>query len=411
MRPGNRWNGDAASPTTAALYCALVALIGAFLVSYLFGRLGLGVVGAPYAWDSPRALQIAALNVYAAQHVPLIGNGALPDEDTPQRATVTFPLTLWAGIPFLSLVLGGYVAGQCRAGTGRWAMVSAAVAGGVIYTAVLVAVAGAVSAKFVYAALPAFSGTEFNPPAIPFQPSVAAVPIACGVFAVVSTYLGAILALRFSPQPSIAGKWWSCAKAVIATGLVVQLLIALAGSVFFASSEGIDGDTQSRFAQILPAVAGGGYALVHGAGLSYGAVPTAMPSAGYTGRVQLYKGITVKSAGDTEVKTLGPYVWIAAALAACMAFLSGRLAVRLGSRDGSLPTAARILLLQAAYMSLIMWLCGLGWGLSGQFKAYAVWRFDAAMLVAGLGVFLLSLLGAHWANSRYVGRLVGYPSA
>ncbi len=411
MRPGNRWNGDTTSSTTAALYCALVALVVAFALSYLFGRFGLGVVSARYAWSSPRAFQLAALNLYASQHVPLIANATIPGEDTPTEAAVTFPVTLWAAVPFLALMLGGYLAGKSRTATGRWGMVSAAVAGGVIYTAVLAGAANVVSAKFVSTALPPLNATEFNPPPIPFGPSLAAVPWACGIFAVISTYLGAILALRLSPQPSMAGKWWSCAKAVVIAGLLIQLLIALAGVILFTGAEGVEGEAQAKFVQILPTVAGTGYAAVHGAVISYGAVPTRVPSAGYSGRVHLYRGATMDSAGETSKNEFGPYVWIAAALAGLMAFVSGRLAVRLGSRDGSLPTAVRIVIMQAAYTALIMWLCGFGWGIASQFRAYVRLMTDPAMLPAALGVFVLALLGAHWANRRYVGRLVGYPSA
>lgn len=411
MRPGNRWNGEASSPIAAAIYCALVALAVGFALSYLFGRLGLGVISARYAWDSPRSLHLAGLNLYASQHVPLIGHGTLLGEAIPLRATVTFPLTLWAAIPFFSLVLGGCLAARSRIVVGRWGMIVPAVAGGALYAAALTALARVVSARFASAVLPSVNGTEFNPPDVAFHPSAVAVPLCCGVFAVISTYLGAVLALRLSPEPSIAGKWWACAKSVFVTGLLIQLLVAGAGLVVFTRSEGAEGVAQAKFAQILPTVAGIGYAVVHGAAISYGALPTTMPSAGYSGSIELYRGVVSNRAGETTKKRLGGYVWIAAALAGFVAFAAGRLAVRLGSRDGSLPTAVRIVILQAVYMALTMWLCGLGWGIVGQFRAFVQLRYDGAMLLSALGVFVLALMGAHWANRRYVGRLVGYPSA
>lgn len=411
MRPGNRWNGDATNPVAAAVYCALVALVVAFALSYLFGRLGLGVVSASYAWDSPRSLHLAGLNLYASQHVPLLGYGTLPGESAPLRAAVTFPLTLWAAIPFFSLAFGAFLAARSRAISGRWGMIVPAVAGGVLCAAALTAFTSLVSVRFASAALPSVNATEFNPPAIPFHPSLAAVPLCCGVFAVISTYIGAILAVRLSGGPSIAGKWWACAKAVFVTGLLVQLLVAGAGWVLFTQSEDGEVSAHAKFAQILPTVAGIGYAIVHGASISYGALPTTMPSAGYSGSMELYRGSVSNKAGETTRKGSGGYVWFAAALAGLVAFAAGRLAVKLGSRDGSLPTAVRIVILQAGYMALTMWLCGLGWGMAGQFKAFVQLRYDSAMLIAALGVFVLSLLGAHWANRRYAGRLVGYPSA
>lgn len=411
MRPGNRWNGEAASPITAAIYCALVALVVSLLLSYLFGRLGLGVVSADYAWNSPRALHLAGLNVYASQHVPLIGYGVPPGDASPIRASVTFPLTLWAILPFFSLVLGGYLSGRTRLALGRWAMVVPAVFGGLLYTAAMVGIAQFVSVKFVSAALPAMGGVEFNVPAIPFRPLASAVPLGCGVFAVISTYLGAILAFRFSPEHSIAGKWWSCAKAVFISGLIIQILVAGAGLGLFTRAEPVEEGAHIEFIQILPTVAGIGYALLHGSVLSYGAVPTAMPASGYSGSVQIYRGTYTKRMDETRRTRLGPYVWIGAALAAFVAFFAGRLAVKLGSRDGSLPTAVRIVIMQTIYMILTMWLCGLEWGIEGQFRAYGWLGYDPAMLIAALGVFVFALLGAHMANRRYIGRLVGYPSA
>lgn len=412
MRPGSRWNGEAANPIAAAIVGAVVSLAVSYGLSYLFQLARLGVISGHGSWHSRNLLLRAALNLYAAHHVALIGFGVQPDVG-PIHATIDFPLTVWATIPAFSLILGGFIAAQMRSPAGRWGMIATTLGSAIIYVAVLTALSGAVSATFTSAALPVIRETEFNPPGIPFKPSTHATLAYGLLFAIVLSYVGALIAVRRAPGLAIKGKWWACAKAVVIVALAMQALFIGAVWGWFAvssHSNAADEYAQLEIAQSLPTVVGIAYSLVHGARLSYAAVPVTMPSESYSGNIGLYTGISALDRGKLTHKSLRRYAWIPALLGALAAFASGRLAVKMGSRDGSLPTALRILVLQSAFIAATMLFCAMGWGIAWQFRFFVHPRFDSTMLYVGGGIMIFALVGAHWANRRYSGRLSGFPS-
>lgn len=412
MRPGNRWNGEAANPIAAAILGAVASLVVAYGLCYLSTNLGVGVLSGPGSWLSRSSFMLAGLNLYAAQHVALHGTGVLPEMGR-IHATVTLPLTVWAAVPAMSLLIGGFVAARCRVSAGRWRMIAPAILGGLIYVAVMAGVASLMSAKFTSAALPAIRGTEFNPPDLSFRPSLADTLAYGSLFAILFTYLGALLAVRKDSGPKIPGKWWACAKAVVTIGVVVQLLFAggaWAWLTLGSSSDESGPSGERKVAEVLPAVAGIAYSAMHGARVSYAAVPTGMPGQSYSADIGLYRGVTTREGDKVTHKRLGPYVWAVALIAELAALLSGRLAVRMGSRDGSIPTAFRIVIIQSAYLATIMLLCRLGWGITGQFELRAGPGYDSAMLIAATGIFVFAFIGAHWGNRRYAGRLSGFPA-
>jgi hypothetical protein len=408
MRPGSRWNGEAANPIAAAIYGVAISLLLGYTLSYLARCLGTGVVVGSGSWHGGRAFMLAGLNLYASQHIPLIGSGVPAGAVDHIDATITFPLTVWAAIPAFGLIVGGWLAGRMRADAGRWAMIVPAVAGGIAYAAVLAALAPIVSARFAFTAIPKVPNWEFNPPDIPFRPSIAGTLLYGSFFGLLFSYLGALIAVR-GADSHVRGKWWACAKATIAVAIVVQLLMcAAAAGWFVAASRSGESDelAQPEVLQILPSAIGTAYALVHAARVCLEVTPTSLPSAA----VQLYAGITRNDGPKTTHQRLPGYVWIGALVVALSALISGRLAVRLGSRDGSLPTAFRITVLHSAYLAAIVALCGMGWGLAGQISVRLGPRYDSGMLVEAAGVLIMSLAGAHWANRRYAGRLTGFPS-
>jgi hypothetical protein len=413
MRPGSRWNGKAANPFAAALYGVVVSLAVGYALSYLFGRAGLGVISGPGHWDGKNAFMLAGLSFYASQHISLIGSGMLPGDTTPIHAAITLPMTVWAAIPTFALMVGGFVAANLRRASGRWGMIGGALGSGIVYTAVLVVCARWVSARFLSTAIPAVQGFELNPPDISFHPAMLSALLYGSIFGVVFSYFGGLLAVRSQRGEEVPGKWWACAKALLIVGLSVQILMAIGLWAWFTMNSRLredDPSAQPKFAQMLPTAAGMGYVLVHATRLSCAAVPVSFPSAAYRADLNLYRGATVREGEKNTFKPLGRYVWIAALIGAIAAFLSGRLAVKLGSRDGSLPTAIRIILLHSAYIGVIMLMCSMGWGIAGQSNVTIAPRFDTTMLFAAGGVFVLALAGAHWANRRYAGRLSGFPS-
>lgn len=413
MRPGSRRNGVAANPIAAATCGAVVSLLLCYALSYFLTCLRLGIVSDHAAWDSRRTFMLAGLNVYACQHVPLTGSGIPPGYDQHIRAFITLPLTLWAMIPVVALVTGGWVCARCRLDAGRRGMVASALLCGAIYAGVLAGLAGVVSARFESTAIPAVSGFELIPPDIEFRPSIGGALAYGLLFGIVFSYLGALPATRSSSETYVRGKWWACAKAVLIVAVVLQLLICGAALGWFAAqaeSEGADGLTQPKAVGILPTVTGVGYALLHGAQLSARAVPELMPSQAYSLRFGLYRGIEANDRGKISRKPTSPWIWIAAVIAALAIVATGRLAVKFGSRDGSLPAALRVTLVHSAYLAVTMALCRAGWGIAGQLLVVIGPEYDSDMLVEVACVFLLALVGAHWANRRYAGRLAGFPS-
>jgi len=408
MRPGSRWNGEAANPIAAAIYGVVISLLLGYVLSYLARCVGMGVVVGSGSWHGGRAFMLAGLNLYASQHIPLVGSGVPPGAVDNIDATITFPLTVWAVIPAFALMVGGWLAGRMRADAGRWGTIVPAVGGGIAYAAVLAALAPVISARFASTAIPKVPNWEFNPPGIPFRPSIAGTLLYGSLFGLLFSYLGALIAVR-GVDSHVRGKWWACAKAVIAVAVVVQLLVCGAALGWFVTgsrSGESDEFAQPEVAQILPAAIGTAYALLHAARLSLEVTPASLPSAS----AQLYRGVTTSDGGKTTRKQLPGYVWIGGLIVALSALVSGRLAVKVGSRDGSLPTAFRVTVLHSAYLAAIVALCGMGWGLEGQMSVWVGPRCDSGMLLAVAGVLVMSLAGAHWANRRYAGRLTGFPS-
>lgn len=414
MRPGSRWNGEAANPIAAAICGAVVSLLLCCAISYLFTCLRLGVLSNHAAWSSKQTLLLAGLNVYACQHVPLVGSGIPPGYDQHIRAFITLPLTLWAAIPAVALVVGGWVCARCRVNAGMWKTIASALLTGVIYAGVLTAFAGIVSAKFRYTAVPAVGGFELSPPDIGFRPSAMGALGYGLLFGLIFSYLGALLAIKASAESYVRGKWWACAKSVVVMAVTVQLAMCGAALVWFSvhSRFGeVDEFAQPEALGVLPTAAGMGYALMHGAQLSARAIPVLMPREGYSLQLVLYRGVEINDRGKVSNRSASPFVWIAAAIAGIAVAATGRLAVKYGSRDGSLPTALRVTIIHSAYLALTMLLCGLAWGIAGQSSVVIALGFDLTMFIEVACVFLLTLVGAHWANRNYAGRLAGFPSA
>lgn len=416
MRPGNRWNGEAANPLAAAFYGAVLALVIAYLFCFVLGRTGFSLLHGPGGWFSPQYLMRSAVSLYAAQHVPLIGFGTVGGElgSMEVHASLTLPLTLCALVPMAALMIGGYAAAKSRGTCPRWAAIVPALFAGLIYTMVLVIAARFVAAGFTSVGLPEVisptMSTQFNPPQVPFRPSISGTFTYCIVFGLIFPYLGALLAVRSSGEPKIAGKWWACTKATIALGLVIQLTVAGAAMVWSYRSDVISDYTRREFVGILPTVAGIGYSMVYGSKLSLGMESAAVRSSAYHTDAELYLGVVSMSAGKPEYKPANPNVYFVALVAALLVLFSGRLAVRYGSRDGSLPTAVRMTMIQFAFIALQMMFCTMSFS-TGGLTAYMRPAYGGAMLLAGVGIFMLTLLGAHWANTRYVGRLSGFPTA
>lgn len=410
MRPGNYWKGEAANPVVAALVGAVIALVVGYLLTYLFSLMGLGALSGDGSWDLIGTLPLAGLNYYAAQHVTIFGSDPTLNGDS--TAWISLPITLWGIIPAVALMLGGFVGGRMRDAAGRWGIIGSALGSGILHTAALLAGASFVYAKFASTAIPPIQGFELSPLDLPYRASLVGVLTYASIFGVLFSYLGGLIAVRFGERADAApGKWWACAKAVLASGLVIQLLIVAGVWVWFVKSDIGDEDVtvQPKLIQVLPMVAGAGYSLIYSARLCSAAVPVNIPIAAYKMDIQIYRGTNTTQGTKTTHKPPIKYAWAAGLIAAAASMAAGWLAVRMGSRDGSLPTAVRITVLQSVYLALIALVCRMGWGIVGQSSVNAAPAFDSSMWIMVGGVLIFSLIGAYWTNRRFAGRLSGFP--
>ena len=402
----------------AAVYGAVIALVVAFACSYLLAHLNLGIITAQgdASQPGPAALSRAGIDLYAMHHVTLVGSGVVTTDigATEHIASyVTLPLTIWSIVPILALVLGGYVASKVRAGSGRWRMVIPAVVGGILYAAVLAALSQVLSARVSASALPAIDGWSFDPPDILLRPSARSTLISAGLFGVVFTYLGALIPLR-GRRENGPGRWWTCGKAAVVSAISVQLLVAGALEVYFLKNppeQEPGAPAGSRLAEMLPTAVGIGYMLIYGSTLEAAVVSEGpgmeSPLRPLASKVNLYRGIVHDDDQEQSRGPLNPYVYIFLAIPAAAILISGALAVRWGSRDGSIPTAARITIVHSAYLAFLTTLCGIGWGLQtrvgelhSDFTLVVAPRYDTLMLLSVPAVFIIAFVGAYLAGRR-----------
>lgn len=421
MRTGGQVSERHPNPILAGLYGAFGALVLGYAGSYFFTLLGAGIINHPgrQMEHGPATLMRAGLNLYAMLHTSLVGSGALrtPTGDLEQvSGHILLPLTVWALIPVIALIIGGYAAGKRRAGTGRWGVVIPAILGGVLYAGALALLAPLISARVDPTALPSVQGYEFNPPNIAFHPSTLSALYAGLLFGVCSMYLGGLLAARGErSREDPPGKWWACGKAVIIVALIVQILIAGALEVWFVTRPAAandDGPVGSRFAQMLPTGAGIGYSVINGASLASG-VETSAPGAELAMRplwakVNLYYGTTRDDDYGKKHTSLPPYVLALPAMLAVLMLVAGGFAVRWGSRDGAVPTALRMALLNTAYVAFLIWACRIEWsqtvrsaGFSGKSVVFVAPQFTLLMVAGFFGVALAALVGALIARRKY----------
>jgi hypothetical protein len=368
----------------------------------------------------------AGLNLCAIQHADLVGSGKMDGavaNHAKESVQVVLPLTVWAIIPAAALFVSGYASGRMRRGSSRLGVIFTAVFGGVFYAAVLAVLSRWFAAPIESSALPSAGGFEFAPPDFSLHPRPWSTFIATGVFGVMFTYIGGHFAADETIRRSIKSRWWVCGKSIIPFAILVQLAIAVVAQGWLISKTGPDnpeGPAGRGIFTFQPAVAGLGYGLINGATL--GAAVESRTSFGKGERrplsasVNLYKGIKSRYHGEDTAKSFPYFIYAGAVLIAVLAYMSGALAVRWGSRDGSLPTALRIGIVHAAYLGFTMLVCNVAWKstvIAGGFKAtssvFIGLQYEPTMLVSFFGVFVMAFIGAYVTNTKYVSGRTGFP--
>lgn len=407
----------------AALYGAVGAIIIAYGFSYLSTHLGFSVINLPegQAVRGPEVLKLAALNLYAVQHITLVGSGRIVDPLGAGlvNAQITLPITIWILIPALGLILGGYVAAKLRSGHRR-DMLFPAVIGAILYGIVLVAAAWFVRARVGSFLLPEIEGIGANPPAVIFRPALISTFIYATGFGLVFMYLGSLFAVREEARGRTPGRWHACAKAVVVSALVLQLLIAVT-SVIILRRQADTRPVTVSMTEIMPTVTGIAYGLLYGgtlkAEVSSRLQEGEEPQILMDYRANLYSGIERSGNGEEGSRAMSSIVVIAGlAIASIVAFVSGWLAVRWGSTDGSIPTALRLVVCQATYLGILVSLCNLVLMISNKSEAFtaisatvAGLSFSWLMVPAMLCYFFVSLLGAYTAHRRFSASPTGFP--
>jgi len=404
------------NPVLAAVYCAIVALVVGYALSYVLTRFGFGVVSAPGdSTHGPAVFARAGLNLYAAQRVTLVGRGSVPGAPGSEAALdvfahLTVPLTVWAAVPAIALLLAGYLSAATQVGKSRSRMALPAVSGGLLYAWVLTGLSHVVRARIESFVVPDIGGISANPPSIVFHPSAGSTLLLAGAFGLVFTYLGALIAVREGARGSEPGKWWAAAKAAMIAALAVQVLMLSAAGIWLASQPRRADDTTDgrRIIEMVPAIAGIAYAMVHGANLT-SVVESRLRSDGATRRtfyadMSLYSGTRQEQLGKRSVRGAPLRVAVpAAALTALAVVLAGWLAVRWGSGGGSLPTAVRLALIHTFYLAAPVALCRLQL-VQGDPLAVSTIALSLGvgwwMVLSFLGVLVFSMIGAHLAGRR-----------
>lgn len=386
----------------------LAALIIGYAMCYVATHFGLGVIEASGDQDGgPQVFLRAALNLYAMQHVTLVGK----NEDL--FATISVPLSLWALLPALSLIVGGYCAASVSGVRSRFGMIACGICVAIIYAAVLAAGSRMIYARIDSFLMPELSGLQPNPQEFPFRPGTRTTLQYAGTLGLIFAVLGSLIAIRGLMLRTSPGKWWACTKSVVVTALVLQLFIVSAGALISRASGQKDRDSAPEnrgmtVVGLLPTAAGIGYSMVHGAPLVAGVqshmIPTEETRRPIYVRVSLQEGILKEELkGKSHERIRTDVVAAALVLGILAAMLMGRLAVSWGSRDGWLPTAFRIALINTVYLLLLVGYCSAELVTIDPVSVSAIvveMHTGWWLLHSGLAVFVFSLIGASTGGRR-----------
>jgi hypothetical protein len=267
----------AASGSRARLiYAALVGAVAAALIGYLLSvassAAGLAlVIPAPNVEpDLAGLLTVAGLNYCAIQLILIVGEG-------PGAAVRTsWPLTTWAVLPALALIVGGAVSGRLSGirGAGRFAA-GASIA--IPYTLILLAARGlfALQSESVRFGLPQIAGADIAPETIPalLSPAMASTILYALLFGLVFGGIGAIgLRAAWRGLVSRESSWPAWARGAVYSLVVGHVVLLLIFTVFLVSSahrlpaEGdMDRAAVTRsWVTALPTMAGFGHYASHG---------------------------------------------------------------------------------------------------------------------------------------------------
>ena len=406
-----------ANSILAALYGAILAVVICFAISYLGVLTGWvnPTLVHPQRGPGTTALARSALNVYVMQHVTISGRGhdsGDPPPFTSFEDSVKLPLTIWFAIPALAVFIGGLVTGLLRRGSGVAGAVLPAILGGVIYALILTLVSRWAHASIDWTVIPAIGGVSFNPHEIDrLYPNTVSALAYTGLFGVLFSYLGGMMACRKERVGGQRGVWWGPVKAVFWVGLIFQLVLmsGFAWWLFNRAPRDLLGETRpGQLVPFAPTISGLAYAGINGLTLTGSLEPPAETQGAMRETVNVYFGMA--SAGlDKQPGTIPVIVkLIAAVVAAICAFLIGLLAFVWGPRDGAFRAAFRCTAVMALYLAVIDRLCRFGWGSweewVGKLRFLVHTQPGWIEAIAAIGFLIFALIGASIAGLFCKGR-------
>jgi len=403
-RPGNHL----AAVVVGTLVATTVLLAG----SYLLTRFGVGLFGSEAQRIAGiETIKRAGLNAFAVQCISLSGAGSISSgagEPEAVRAWVALPVTVWMCLPFLALIVGGYCGGCVRRCDSVAGAVSLCCFLAVAYGAALAMLSLVISAQMDAGLLPEIGGVTVSPPMIDFSPSFWST-LGYGVlYGMMFSYLGVAAALRRTRPSSAPGQWWVSGKSVVTICAVISVLF---GAVLSVRMLGDREESGARWLEMVPAACGIAYSMLYG-GSAVGRVTSEITALDRQtrplyARAGLYTGLQRSDDNARSVKPFGAGVLAGGIVVAFLASLfSGFFAVKWGSRDGSLPTACRVLVVQIGCLLVLALSCRLAITSASSFSSTSVYVGIAfgPISVIGLAVsFLSSMLGASIATSRGAG--------
>ena len=392
----------------AGLCGASLALLLGYIASYLQTRHGMGVVSAPGTRVlGPEVFALSALNFYALHHIALVGSGRVTDafgNSTNVSASIVLPLTIWIAAPLVALVVGGAVAGAQKAVAGRRGILTGGLFCGVIYGVVLGCLAPFLHGTLNSFLLPQFSGVTSNPPPIRFGPAVgSALANGCS-FGIAFALVGALIIARRRRATSQPGKWWACGKATLLVAIVLQALIVLCILGYFVFGPETAAESNLRVVEMSPSAAGLGYTMVHGAtlvSLVESKLRGGLVQKPFYAEANIYLGIKKGNEFRTIPKPIQAgclFIVVVSAL------ISGRLAVRWGSIDGSLPTGFRCAFVHTLFLLLLPKVCGMFLRQADSFSAtsISISTSFAWPIAASFGImFVFAMFGAHFYSRAH----------
>ena len=393
----------------SALHGAVVAIIVALAGSYLTSGWA-AIVAAPADGSAAvDSIRLALVNIYAIQHVPLMAAGTAAGAKT--TAVVTLPLTIWVAIPFIALVIGGYVAVRRREPRSRWDTAVCVVVAAGFYAVILGLLTRFAFARLLPSAFPSAAGVEFDPPDLPFHANLPWALVSSWVLGIIGMCLGGVRVVAANRRLRPLETNWACIKAVFWVVLVIQVLAGGIGLAAYSRYAPSGSPSTANMVRPLPTLTGIATVLLYGGDLRCGVESdmkgTAAPTRTFYMKTNLYNGmVTADAAGKKPSRLAVRYVIVFGLIVSRLAAIAGSLAVRWGSRGSDAVTAFKITVINTAYIVTLMWACSLGWtsevtalGIAGSSRVFVTQCYATPMLLMAICVFVFSFFGA-WRASR-----------